>query len=110
MDEGTTSDKIQIHERYIKKVVEEQVKAEEKKVADQQKMVKKAEEEVEKARQNYLKKNQEVEKMRLHRQEWSLEIAREEVRIEASDTDEIGSNSDSARRKKDKHHRMKKER
>ncbi|MBS0585516.1 MAG: type III secretion T3S chaperone [Verrucomicrobia bacterium] len=102
MDEGTTSDKIEVHERYIKKVVDDQVKAEEKKVSDQKKVVKSAEEEVEKARQDYLKKTQEVEKMKLHRKEWELSLYKEEVRLEGVDTDEIGLSIDSVRRRKAK--------
>ena len=95
--EGTTSDKIVTHERYLKKVVDEELKAEEKKVLDQGKVVKKAEEEVEKARKERLKKNLDVEKLKLHKGEWTKEAQKEELKIEASETDELGSNAHSMR-------------
>ncbi len=91
--EGTTSDKIVTHERYLKKVVDEELKVEEKKVVDQKKIVTKAEEDVEKARKDRLKKNLDVEKLKLHKEEWAKEAAQEELKIEAAETDELGSNA-----------------
>jgi len=93
MDEGTTSTKIATHERYIKKVVDEELKVEEKKVSEQVKVVKKAEEDVNNARKDHLKKNQEVEKLQLHKAEWKKEILLEEGKIEAGEADEMGSNT-----------------
>lgn len=99
MEQGTTSDKIEIGERYIKKVVEEELAREEKKVEQQKEVVKKAEEAVEVARQNRIKKNQEVEKLRLHKKEWQKEQAFIEMREEGAENDELGSNM-FARKKK----------
>ena len=92
MEKGTTSDKIKLHETYIKDVVDEQLKSEKKKVADQKEEVKKAEEALEAARKDRLQKNQEMEKMRLHRKEWEKEVALEEMRQDVIDNDELGSN------------------
>ena len=91
-DIGTTSDKIITHERYLKKVVDEELKAEEKKVADQTKVVKKAEEEVEKASKERLKKSQDVEKLKLHKNEWDILAQKEAMKVEAGENDELGSN------------------
>lgn len=93
MEGGITSDKIALHERYLKKVVDEELKVEEKKVADQIKVLKKAEEEVEKARKDHLKKNQDVEKLKLHKQEWTKEVLVEELKRESAETDELGSSA-----------------
>lgn len=103
LDEGTTSDKIATHERYLKKVVDEELKVEEKKVVDQAKLVKKAEEEVEKARKDRLKKNQDVEKLSLHRKEWTKEEMLEEIKVESLETDELGSTSYSMRKRRKRH-------
>ena len=102
MAEGTTSDKIVTHERYLKKVVDEELKAEEKKVLDQKKVVQKAEEEVEKARKERLKKNLDVEKLKLHKDEWKKEAHHEALKLEASETDELGTSAH-LRRKNERH-------
>jgi len=98
LQEGTTSRDIEIHQRYIQKVVEEELKAAEKKVYDQKKVVKQAEEEVEIARKDRLKKNQDVEKLKLHRKEWEKEVKLEEIRDEALETEELGINIHSRKR------------
>ena len=90
--EGTISDKIQMHEKYIKNVVELELKEEERKVREQKENVKRAEEALEEAREDRLKKNQEVEKMKLHRLEWDKEMKLEMERAEALVNDELGSN------------------
>jgi flagellar biosynthesis chaperone FliJ len=100
MEAGTTSDKIQLAERYIKKVVEEDLKREEKKVKDQREVVKKAQKAVEDARELRLKKNQEVEKMRLHRKEWEKEQTVIEMQEENLEMDELGSSMFVRKRKK----------
>ncbi len=102
LTEGTTSDKIVTHERYLKKVVDEELKLEEKKVIDQKKIVTKAEDEVEKARKERLKKNLDVEKLKLHKEEWTKEALQEELKIEAAETDELGSNAHSMRNRSQK--------
>lgn len=101
LDKGTTSDKMEIHERYLKKVVEEELKAEEKKVLDQKKLVKIAEDEVVKAKNNYLQRNQDVEKLKLHEKEWEKTVLLEEIKREALETDELGS-STHVRKKKER--------
>lgn len=90
--EGTNTDKIQMHEKYIKEVVDKELKDEDKKVKDQKDAVKTAAEELEKAREDRLKKNQEVEKMKLHRVEWEKQIALEMQRAEGAVNDELGAN------------------
>lgn len=99
LDEGTTSDKIATHERYLKKVVDEELKVEERKVTDQAKVLKKAEDEVEKARKEYLKKTQDMEKLKLHKTEWNKEILLEEIKLEAAETDELGSTAHAMRKR-----------
>ena len=105
MDEvmdGTTSDKIQLHEKYIKDVVEKELKEENKKVNDQKEIVKKAEEELEKAREDRLRKNLEVEKIKLHRIEWEKEMRMEMARAEGAINDELGANVHTIRKQKKK--------
>ncbi len=90
--EGTTSDKIQMHEKYIKEVVNKELQEEEKKVKTQRDAVTKAETELEKAREDRLKKNQDVEKLKLHRVEWEKEVRIEMDRAEGAINDELGAN------------------
>jgi hypothetical protein len=99
---GTSSEKIITHQSYIKKVVDEELKAEERKVQDQQKLVKKAQEEVEKARAERLKKNQEVEKLKLHKDEWKKEVYKEELKKESLETDEMGSTTFSLKKRENR--------
>lgn len=98
MEQGTTSREIEIHQRYIQQVVDEELKEAEKKVNAQQKIVITAEEEVEKARKDYLKKTQDVEKIKLHRKEWTKDAKMQEVRDESLETDELGANIHSRKR------------
>ncbi|MFZ4773050.1 MAG: type III secretion T3S chaperone [Chlamydiia bacterium] len=98
MEEGTTSDQIIIKERYLKVVVEEKLKKEQEKVTNQKKEVQKAKEEVEKARLLLEERRQDVEKFRLHREDWEKEM---KVILEAEDvkeTDEIGTTIHTARK------------
>ena len=97
---GISSDKILTHQSYIKKVVDEELKVEEKKVQDQIKLVKKAEDEVEKARSDRLKKNQDVEKLKLHKDEWKKESYKEDLKKESMETDEMGSSTYSLKKKR----------
>lgn len=89
LDEGTTTDKIQQMKQYLK-VVDEKLKVEQNKVAEQKKIVDKAAEQVEIARQDYFKKQKDVEKLKLHHTIWSKEMKVETDRMEAADSDEIG--------------------
>jgi len=90
MEAGTTSEKITHHERYIKHVVDERLKAEQRDVEGQKKVVKLAEEAVEKARSERLKKHQEVEKMKLHKKEWEKEVQLQAEKEESLEADELG--------------------
>lgn len=100
LDLGTSTDKIQQMKAYFK-IVEEKLKVKEQKVQEQLKKVNAAKEQVELARQLFLKKTQEVEKFRLHKQEWDKEIKVLIEREEAGEGDELGS-AMHVRRKKPK--------
>lgn len=90
LDQGTTTDKIQQMKYYLK-VVDEKLKVHEQKVQEQVKKVEQAKTAVEAARQDYLKKNQDVEKLRIHREEWEKEMQAILEQKEAVETDEMGS-------------------
>ena len=90
MDQGTTSDKILQMRAYIK-VVEEKLKAEEKKVIDQKAQVKTAEQNLENAIADLKRKRQEVDKLLTHKKDWLAEVRKEEEVIEGREHDEIGS-------------------
>lgn len=88
---GTTSDKIEEIEVYIKEVIQEELKVEEENVQKEMQLVKKAEEAVEEARKNHYKKHQALEKIELHKKEWEKETKYEEIIKENIETDELGS-------------------
>ena len=100
MEKGTTSDQIMIKERYLKVVVEEKLKREHAKVVEQKKEVNKAVDEVEKARILLEQRRQDVEKLRLHREDWEVEMRSLEAAEENKDTDEIGTTMHTARKYK----------
>lgn len=88
---GTTSDRILMTQRYLKYVVNEKLKQEQANLDAQQRKVESAKEEVRKAKELYLKCNQDVEKMRMHKDRWLIEVKKGEALVEANQTDEIGS-------------------
>ncbi|MBY0529677.1 MAG: type III secretion T3S chaperone [Rhabdochlamydiaceae bacterium] len=90
LDAGTTTDKIQQMKAYLK-VVDEKLKVKDQKVKDQEKKVEQAKVAVETARLDFLKKQQDVEKLRLHREEWEKEMKALLEQKEAIETDEMGS-------------------
>jgi flagellar export protein FliJ len=90
LDSGTTSDKVEQMKNYLK-IVEDDMKIKKKKVVEQQGAVKTAEEAVEQARMDMLKKQQDVEKLDIHKKQWTKEARKEIQKKEASDQDEIGS-------------------
>src|SRR5579862_4957346 len=90
MDEGAPSEKIQ-QVRYYLKEVDQQLAQKENKVKEQIKHVDTAKKNVEIARADLLKKQQDVEKMRLHREEWEKEMRVILVQKEGIETDEMGS-------------------
>lgn len=101
LDAGSTSDKIQQMKQYLK-VVQEQLKQRETKVAEQLKVVDAAEKQLEIARQNRIKKEQEVEKMSIHRSEWEKEQNVIEERKQAGEMDEMGTAMHILRKKEQK--------
>lgn len=100
MEKGTTSDQILVKERYLKVVVEEKLRKEHQKVLQQQKEVQAAQVEVEKARVLLDQRRQDVEKLRLHREDWELEMRKELEAFDVKETDEIGTTIHTARRYK----------
>lgn len=90
MDEGTTSDKIEIAHNYLK-IIEEDLKKKKKKVKDQEAQVQKAIQNVEVARKDMLKKQQDVEKLQLHKKDWEKTAKYEISQKEAIEQDEIGT-------------------
>ncbi len=90
LDEGTSTDKIQQMKYYLK-VVDEKLKGKEIKVKEQHKQVENAQKQVELARQDFLKKQQDVEKLRLHREEWEKQIRLLLEHVEEVESDELGS-------------------
>lgn len=105
LDQGTTSDKIQQLKQYIKHV-DELLKVEETKVAEQKKKVVAAEEQVESARKELFKKQKDMEKLSIHHGEWEREKKIDAEKKEDVVTDEIG-NSMHVLRKKEKKKRSK---
>jgi flagellar biosynthesis chaperone FliJ len=90
MDHGTTSPKIQQMKAYIK-VVQQQVKTEEKKVKDQLDRVDLAEKNLKIAEDELKLKRLEVDKLKTHRQDWEKEVRKELEIIEGREQDELGS-------------------
>jgi flagellar biosynthesis chaperone FliJ len=98
MDEGAPATKIQQMKQYLK-VVDEQLKQKELKVQEHQKLVDAAEKQVESARQNLFKRQKDVEKVKIHRQEWEKEQTAEQDRQDAIETDELGSAMHTSRKR-----------
>lgn len=91
IEKGTTSDVMERHDRYIKEVIDIKLAEEKKNVDDQKKIVKEARIALEKARNERLKKNQEMEKIHIHKKEWTKEAKKEMEIEEASIADELGT-------------------
>jgi hypothetical protein len=89
-DEGTTSNKIEQMKIYIK-VVQERLKAEEKKVKEQKQQVEVAEKNVELAKAQLKAREKERDKIITHRGEWEKETLRELAITEIREEDEVGS-------------------
>lgn len=99
MDHSTTSPKIQQMKAYLK-VVQEKLKVEEKKVADQKEVVKSAEKNLELAKEDLKRKRLEVDKLLTHKGDWEKEMQKEEEIIEGREQDELGSLTFLANRRK----------
>ena len=67
------------------------LKQREMKVKDQAKQVESAKQAVDNARKDMLEKQQDVEKMRLHREEWEKEKKAYLEHLESIENDEIGT-------------------
>ena len=89
LDGGTTSVKILQMKAYLK-VVEERLKVEQKKVADQKEQVKVAEKNLEVAKEQLRLRRQEVDKLGTHRKDWMRDAKKEEQIVEEKEMDEIG--------------------
>lgn len=89
-DRGTTSQKIDQIKVYIK-VVQERLKAEEKKVKDQKAQVDVAEKNVEIAKNDLKAREKEEDKIKTHRVEWEKETLKELEVEEVRQEDDLGS-------------------
>lgn len=89
LDEGTTSDKIQLSKNYIK-VVQERLAAEEKKVKKQQDAVEVAKQNLLMAKEELKQRRVDLEKIETHRDMWLKEQLLELEKEEAKEQDEIG--------------------
>lgn len=89
-DTGTTSRKIDQAKLYIK-VVQDRLKVEEKKVADQKAQVEVAEKNLELAKNQLRQRQKEQDKIEVHKKEWIKETLVELAVIETRAEDELGS-------------------
>ena len=97
LDKGTRTDKIQQIKIYIE-VVDERIISKQKKVDTQQDVVEKVEKELEEAKKNLFDKKKELEKIKIHKDEWKIEMREIEKQIEATEQDEIGAIRDILRK------------
>jgi len=89
-DHGTTSNKIDQSKLYIK-VVQEKLKIEEKKVAEQKQQVEAAEKNLEIAKNELRARQREQEKIETHKKEWIKDMKKELSVLQTREEDEIGS-------------------
>jgi len=101
LDSGTTSDKIQGAKAYLK-VVQGNLLKEDKKVNDQQTVVTAAQKSLDEALEQLRQRRVEVEKIKMHREEWTKESGREVAKKEESEQDELGSILYQTRQQQDK--------
>jgi hypothetical protein len=99
---GTTSILMERHDSYIREVMNVKLAEEKKKVDDQKKVVKQAVLALEKAREERLKKNQELEKIHIHKKEWTKDMKKEMDLEEAGVSDELGTSMHARNMKKGK--------
>ena len=100
IEKGTTSDVMERHDRYLKEVVDVKLEEEKKAVEEQKKVVKEARIALEKAREERLQKNQELEKIHIHKKEWTKEAKKEMEIEEANVADELGTSMHARKMKK----------
>jgi len=101
LDQGSTSAKILQMKAYLK-VVKEKLTKEEAKVKKQQEQVALAEKNLESAKLELQRKRVELEKIKMHKEEWEKEAAREMIKEETKETDEVGSLMHQAEKRKKK--------
>lgn len=87
--ETTTSQKIQQMKDYLK-VVAKKLEAEEKKVEEQKEKVRQAQEKLDAAKEYLRLKNLEVDKLNIHKKDWTEEVKLELQLEEDREQDEIG--------------------
>lgn len=90
LDQGSTSTKIAQMKQYLK-IVDEKLKQKEVKLKEQQKLIDTAKKNVETARLDYIDKQKDVEKIHLHKGEWTKETEKERLHQEAQVEEEIGT-------------------
>lgn len=90
LDGGTNSDKIDQIKKYMK-VVQERLAGEEKKVKDQMGQVDLAEKNLSVAKEQLKAREKELDKIMMHKKEWTREALKELQILETREEDEIGS-------------------
>jgi hypothetical protein len=100
ISKGTTSDVLKRHDEYMKEVIGVKLSEQKKAVDDQKKVVKEAQKALEAARIDRLKKNQELEKIHIHKKEWTKEMKKEMDLEEADVADELGTSMHARKMKK----------
>ena len=97
LDSGTRTDKIQQMKVYIE-VVDDRVASKQKKVDAQKTVVDKAEKELEEAKKNLFEKKKDLEKIKIHKDEWTIEERELAKQLEDLEQDEIGAIRDVLRK------------
>lgn len=99
LDKGTTSPEILQMKSYLK-VVKEQLAKEEIKVKKQKEQVALAEKNLEAAQAELQRKRVELEKIKMHKEEWEKETKHEMMKEEAKESDEVGTLTHQAEKRK----------
>ena len=89
--QGISSEEVTRHKRYLKEVIDIELQQENSNVQKRQEVVKQAKKEVEIAQKEYYRKHIEVEKLQLHKAEWTKEQKLEATKKENLEQDEIGT-------------------
>jgi len=98
LDEGTTTDKIQQMQYYLKTVAEKLLEKE-KKVVAQQQVVDQSQKQVDLATDELFQRKKDLEKLELHKKEWEKELKYWTEQKDAAEQDEQGSATYSLRKK-----------
>jgi DNA-binding NtrC family response regulator len=101
MDSGLSSPKIHQMKQYLK-IVDEKLHAQEVKVQTQAKAVQTAQEAFDAARTDFLAKQMDIEKLRIHEEEWTRDAQKQISQKEEAEHDEMGATlHENKRRKKE---------